>query len=131
LGLSQGPRALDQQRLDGLPWSARARQGTTLTPVAAAVRRRAKTLPGVTVQGLRHGWPMHRLAWRAWLPIWPWPVCPLAGQASLRPKAVVGSMALLLALLGHVPNKVGQDPRVLAKLNPPRSSRELPAPAHH
>jgi hypothetical protein len=44
----------------------------------------------------------------------------------LRPKAVVGAMALLLALLGHVPNEVGQDPRVLDQLNPPRSSGELP-----
>src|SRR5215468_11321777 len=45
---------------------------------------------------------MKRCSFCEWIPIWPWPVWPLAGQCSLGQHAVVGSMTLLLAMRGNI-----------------------------
>src|SRR5215467_7518686 len=45
---------------------------------------------------------MKRCSFCEWIPIWPWPVRPLAGQCSLGQNTVVGSMTLLLAMRGNI-----------------------------
>src|SRR4029453_15433236 len=45
---------------------------------------------------------MKRCSFCEWIPILPWPVWPLAWQGSLGQNAVVGSMALLLAVRGNI-----------------------------
>src|SRR5215471_19776517 len=45
---------------------------------------------------------MKRCSLRAWIPLLPWPVWPLAGQVLLGQHVVVGSMTLLLAVRGNM-----------------------------
>lgn len=59
-------------------------------------------------------------------PLQPWPRCPLAGQVTLGQNTVVGSMTVLLALLGNMPRGVCLAPHFCYKLPGPRFSGELP-----
>src|SRR5215471_3954277 len=69
---------------------------------------------------------MHRCSLCEWTPIFPWPTWPLAGQVRLGQNTVVGSMIVLLALLGNRPRGVCLDPHLRYKLPFPRLSGELP-----
>src|SRR5712691_6138534 len=98
------------------PW-ARCRSVSTRAGVPSTIRRststtcrREKTMPFVAVNVLRHCLQMNRWSLREWTPILPWPVWPLAGHARLWQKTVVGSMMILLALLGNMPREVCLDP---------------------
>src|SRR4029434_1271391 len=48
---------------------------------------------------------MKRCSFCEWIPILPLPVWPLAGHARLGQNTVVGSMTVLLVLLGSIPRK--------------------------
>ena len=91
-----------------------------------SVRRRYKTVPYVAAKVLRHGVQMKRLSLRAWMPILPWPVWPLAGHALLGQHVVVESMLVLRVALGNVLGGVWLDPRLYHKDILPRLSGELP-----
>jgi len=39
-------------------------------------------------------WQMHRCSCRQWIPLWPWPIWPLAWPCPLGQKVVVGSMTI-------------------------------------
>src|SRR5713101_325658 len=56
---------------------------------------------------------MNRCSFCEWIPILPWPVCPLAGHARLGQNTVVGSMTILLSWLcwGACQEEVCLDPR--------------------
>src|SRR5215218_3738893 len=69
---------------------------------------------------------MNRCFLRAWIPILPWAVCPLAGQFPLGQKTVVGFIMLLLAVRGSVLRGVCLDPHFRYKCASPRFSAELP-----
>jgi len=69
---------------------------------------------------------MKRLSLREWMPIFPWPVWPLAGHAILGQNVVVGSMLVLQGALGNVPRGVWLDPRLYHKGTSPRLAAELP-----
>src|ERR1700675_4730578 len=69
---------------------------------------------------------MKRLSLREWMPIFPWPVWPLAGHARLGQHVVAGSMLVLRVALGNVPRGVWLDPRLYHKDTSPRLSGELP-----
>src|SRR6266446_10901831 len=56
----------------------------------------------------------------------PWPVWPLAEHARLGQNTVVGSMTVLLVVLGSMPRGVCLDPRFLYKYASPRLNAELP-----
>src|SRR6266446_1360178 len=72
---------------------------------------------------------MNRCSFCEWIPILPWPVCPLAGHARLGQNTVVGSMTILLSWLcwGACQEEVCLDPRCLCNLTLPRFSAELPS----
>src|SRR5712692_6984852 len=74
---------------------------------------------------------MNRCSFCAWIPIWPWPVWPLAGHARLGQHTVVGSMTVLLVVLGSMPRGVCLDPRFLYKYTSPRLNAELPGKGIH
>src|SRR5262245_3117696 len=63
------------------------------------------------------------------MPMLPWPVWPLAGHARLGQNTVVGSMTVLLVVLGSMPRGVCLDPRYLYKYASPRLNAELPTTA--
>src|SRR5438309_8781483 len=69
---------------------------------------------------------MKRLSLHEWIPMLPWPVCPLAGHAQLGQNVVVGSMFVLRVALGNVPRGVCLDPHFHCKRTIPRLSVELP-----
>src|SRR3989454_6178666 len=69
---------------------------------------------------------MKRLSLHEWMPMLPWPVCPLAGHATLGQNVVVGSMLVLRVALGNVPRGVCLDPHFHCKRTIPRLSVELP-----
>src|SRR3989442_3788624 len=69
---------------------------------------------------------MKRLSLHEWIPMLPWPVCPLAGHAQLGQNVVVGSMFVLRVTLGNVPRGVCLDPHFHCKRTIPRLSVELP-----
>ena len=69
---------------------------------------------------------MKRLSLREWMPMFPWPVWPLAGHARLGQNVVVGSILVLRVALGNVPRGVWLDPRLHYKCTSPRLSVELP-----
>jgi hypothetical protein len=52
-----------------------------------------------------YGVQMQRWSLRAWIPMFPWSIWPLAGHARLGQNIVVGSMTVLLVLLGSIPRK--------------------------
>src|SRR5712691_6629787 len=56
---------------------------------------------------------MNSCSFCEWIPILPWPVCPLAGHARLGQNTVVGSMTILLSWLcwGACQEEVCLDPR--------------------
>src|SRR6266436_5134980 len=60
------------------------------------------------------------------MPMLPWPVWPLAEHARLGQNTVVGSMTVLLVVLGSMPRGVCLDPRFLYKYASPRLNAELP-----
>src|SRR6266446_427943 len=60
------------------------------------------------------------------MPMLPWPVWPLAAHARLGQNTVVGSMTVLLVVLGSMPRGVCLDPRFLYKYASPRLNAELP-----
>src|SRR6266849_5064230 len=69
---------------------------------------------------------MKHLSLHEWIPMLPWPVCPLAGHAKFGQNVVVGSMLVLRVALGNVPRGVCLDPHFLYKRTIPRLSVELP-----
>src|SRR4051812_27226460 len=69
---------------------------------------------------------MKRLSLHEWIPMLPWPVCPLAGHAKFGQNVVVGSMLVLRAALRYVPRGVCLDPHFHCKRTIPRLSVELP-----
>src|SRR5215218_3580767 len=69
---------------------------------------------------------MTRCAFCAWIPLWPWPVGPLAGQCLWGQPVVVGAMRVLLALCGSMPRGVYLGPHLRDKGAAPRLSAELP-----
>src|SRR5712691_5478638 len=69
---------------------------------------------------------MKRLSLHEWIPMLPWPVCPLAGHAKFGQNVVVGSMLVLRGALGNVPRGVCLDPHFHCKRTIPRLSVELP-----
>src|SRR2546425_5554300 len=69
---------------------------------------------------------MKRLSLHEWMPMLPWPVCPLAGHATLGQNVVVGSMLVLRVALGNVPRGICLDPHFHCKRTIPRLSVELP-----
>src|SRR5215217_1679811 len=71
---------------------------------------------------------MTRCAFCAWIPLWPWPVGPLAGQCLWGQPVVVGAMRVLLALCGSMPRGVYLGPHLRDKGAAPRLSAELPLP---
>ena len=151
LPLAAVPRWLAQLCLDGLALAASPgpprrdrplvepqgpHQGVHRTAMGAhreeqrpKVARRAqagKAGPDVAAKGVRHGVQRKRLSLRAWMPIVPWPVWPLAGHASVGQPVVVGAMLVLPGALGNVPRGGGLDPRWPYKDTPPRLAVELP-----
>src|SRR5215213_1016267 len=70
---------------------------------------------------------MTRCAFCAWIPLWPWPVGPLAGQCLWGQPVVVGAMRVLLALCGSMPRGVYLGPHLRDKGAAPRLSAELPS----
>src|SRR5436309_15390478 len=60
------------------------------------------------------------------MPMLPWPVWPLAEHARLGQNTVVGSMTVLLVVLGSMPRGVCLDPRFLYKYASPQLNAELP-----
>ena len=68
-----------------------ARSVSTSATVSTGVRRRSTTVPFVVAKVLWHSVQMHRLSLREWIPILPWPLCPLVGHARLGQNVVVGS----------------------------------------
>src|SRR6267378_780266 len=69
---------------------------------------------------------MKRLSLHEWIPMLPWPVCPLAGHAKFGQNVVVGSMLVLRVALRNVPRGVCLDPHFHCKRTIPRLSVELP-----
>src|SRR5947199_10659731 len=71
---------------------------------------------------------MNRCSFCEWIPILPWPVWPLAGDARLGQNTGVESMMILLSWLcwGACQEEVCLDPRFLCNLTLPRFSVELP-----
>src|SRR5437016_5124661 len=81
---------------------------------------RAKKVSGVAAKVLRHCVQMKRRSLREWIPIFPWPVWPLAGHARLGQNVAVGSMLVLRRTLGNVPGGVWLYPRLSHKTTSPR-----------
>src|SRR5712691_3602582 len=73
----------------GHPWASNV---TTRLTVSAEVRRREKAVPFVALNVLRHAVQRKRLSLHEWMPMLPWPVCPLAGHAILGQNVLAGSM---------------------------------------
>src|SRR3954470_8871793 len=69
---------------------------------------------------------MKRLSLHEWIPMLPWPVCPLAGHTKFGQNVVVGSMLVLRVALRNVPRGVCLDPHFHCKRTIPRLSVELP-----
>src|SRR3954466_15647305 len=70
---------------------------------------------------------MKRLSLHEWIPMLPWPVCPLAGHTKFGQNVVVGSMLVLRVALRNVPRGVCLDPHFHCKRTIPRLSVELPS----
>src|SRR5215468_9021060 len=60
---------------------------------------------------------MKRCSFRAWIPILPLPVWPLAWQCSLGQNTVVGSMTLLLAVRGNIATRSMSGPLFALQLH--------------
>src|SRR5262249_1517377 len=107
----------------GQPCASKVRTSVT---VSAGVRRRYNAVPFVALNVLWHTVHRKRCALREWMLMLPWPFWPLAAQARLGQNTVVGSMTVLLALLGNRPRGVCLDPLLRYKFPFPRFSGELP-----
>src|SRR5207245_10391587 len=60
---------------------------------------------------------MKRCSFCEWIPILPWPVCPLAGQCVLGQNTVVGSMTILLAMRGNIATRSMSGPLFALQLH--------------
>src|SRR5437870_8776709 len=60
---------------------------------------------------------MKRCSFCEWIPIFPIPVWPLAGQCALGQNVVVGSMALLLAVRGNIATRSMSGPPCALQLH--------------
>src|SRR5262249_231349 len=60
---------------------------------------------------------MKRCSFCEWIPIWPWPVRPLAGQCGLGQNTIVGSMTLLLAMRGNIATRSMSGPPFALQLH--------------
>lgn len=80
-----------------------------MTTTSAEVHSRWKTVPFVAVKVLPHCLQMNLWSLREWIPVFSWPVWPLAGHARLEQNTTVGC---LLALRGSVPRGVCLDRRL-------------------
>src|SRR5215218_9089866 len=109
----------------GHPWAISV---TTRLTVSAEVRRRYNAVPFVAVNVFRHSVQRKLCSLREWMPIFPWPVCPLAGHARWGQNIVAGSMRILLSwrCWGACQEGVCLDPHFCYKCTSPRFSGELP-----
>src|SRR6266567_4176537 len=108
----------------GHPWASSV---TTRLTVSAEVRRREKAVPFVALNVLWHSVQRKRLSLHEWMPMLPWPVCPLAGHATLGQNVVVGSMLVSSeSRWGTYQEEVCLDPHFHCKRTIPRLAVELP-----